>query len=372
MHKKVLFVLGTRPEGIKLAPLYLRMKECEQFEVRLCSTGQHFEMLDQVLDFFGMRPDYELRVMHENQTLAYVTEAILGGVDKILGEFQPDIVIVQGDTTTVLAGALVAFYRGIKVAHVEAGLRTWDIHTPFPEEANRTLVSKITDFHFAPTQAAHENLIKDNVSEDHIFSVGNTVTDAIVLAQKIVNEQSNIIKERFKNVNFSKKVVLLTSHRRENLGQGLTDICRAVAELSKREDIEFVFPVHLNPKVREVVNANLSDLTNVHLIEPLEYPDLVWVMGRSYMVMTDSGGIQEEAPSLGKPVLVMRESTERPEGIEAGTAVLVGVDYDKIVTTAQKLLNNTEGLYDQMAHAVNPYGDGHCSQRIIDVLQERL
>lgn len=368
MSKRVLIVLGTRPEGIKLAPVYLKLKEFKEFDVRLCSTGQHREMLDQVLNFFHIEPDYDLNVMRENQTLSGVTQAILGGIDEVLDDFQPDIVIVQGDTTTVLAGALGAFYKGIKIAHIEAGLRTWDIHTPFPEEANRVLVSKIADYHFAPTSAAHDNLIRDGVSESAISTVGNTVTDTILLARNIVKEKDDTLGESFKEVDFSKKVILVTSHRRENLGEGLENICRSIAEIANRDDVEFVFPVHLNPKVREVVNQRLSPLNNVHLMEPLDYPELVWIMSHSYMVMTDSGGIQEEAPTLGKPVLVMRESTERPEGIEAGTAILVGTDYEKILSTALRLLDNTEGVYDEMAQAVNPYGDGYCSQRIAEIL----
>lgn len=372
MSKKVLFILGTRPEGIKLAPLYLQMKEREDFEVRFCSTGQHLEMLNQVLDFFNIKPDYELAVMRENQTLSGVTQAILNGLDGVFDDFSPDLVLVQGDTTTVLAGALSAFYRGIKIGHVEAGLRTWNIHTPFPEEANRVLVSRIADYHFAPTTSSKDNLIRDNVAKDSIFVTGNTVTDAIILAKDIVMSNDAAIEESFKGIDFDKKVILLTSHRRENLGQGLADICRAVAEIAERDDVEFVFPVHLNPKVRDVVHEKLAHLNNVHLLEPLDYPELVWMLQHSYMIMTDSGGIQEEAPSLGKPVLVMRESTERPEGVEAGTAMLVGTNYDLIVDTARRLLDNTEGLYDDMAHAVNPYGDGHCSERIIEALSKRL
>lgn len=370
--KKVLFVLGTRPEGIKLAPLYIKMRENDDFDVRLCSTGQHREMLDQVMDFFDIKPDYDLSVMKENQTLSGVTQAILGSIDPVLDDFGPDLIIVQGDTTTVFTGALAAFYKGIKVAHVEAGLRTWDIHTPFPEEANRVLVSRITDFHFAPTPTAADNLAKDNVKSDDVFMVGNTVTDAVVLARDIVIQKDKSIAEKFSKVDFSKKVILLTSHRRENLGEGLNNICNAVSEIAGRDDVEFVFPVHLNPKVREVVYEKLANKANVHLMDPLEYPDLVWIMDKSFMVMTDSGGIQEEAPSLGKPVLVMRESTERPEGVEAGTAKLVGTDYQLILDTSMDLLDNANGLYDQMAHAVNPYGDGNCSQRIIDALQEKL
>lgn len=371
--KKILFILGTRPEGIKLAPLYTEIKKNPEFDVKLCSTGQHKEMLDQVLNFFNIEPDYKLNVMKPNQTLSGVTQAILAGLNPVLDEFGPDLVIVQGDTTTVLTGALGAFYRGIKVAHVEAGLRTWDIHTPFPEEANRVLVSKITDYHFAPTQLSHDNLIRDGINEENIFTVGNTVTDAIVLANSIVEEMSEDIRAKsFPGVDFSKKVILLTSHRRENLGEGLERICKSVQSLSERKDVEFVFPVHLNPKVRKTVNEYLGHIDNVHLIEPLDYPELVWIMGQCYMVMTDSGGIQEEAPSLGKPVLVLRESTERPEGIDAGTAVLVGTDTKRIVDVASRLLDNTGDLYDNMAHAVNPYGDGKCSRRISAIIDTNL
>lgn len=372
MSKRILFILGTRPEGIKLAPLYLKMKEDGEFDVRFCSTGQHREMLNQALDFFSITPDYKLDIMRENQTLSGVTQAILGGLDPVFDDYNPDLVIVQGDTTTVLAGALAAFYRGIKVAHVEAGLRTWDIHTPFPEEANRVLVSKITDFHFAPTEESRQNLLRDRVEDADILVSGNTVTDAIILARDIVEAKSDIIKQKFSDVDFTKKVILLTAHRRENLGERLGDICSAVSEIANRDDVEFVFPVHLNPKVREVVYSQLSDRANIHLMDPLEYPELVWLLDKSYMVMTDSGGIQEEAPTLGKPVLVMRESTERPEGVDAGTAKLVGANKEVILQAARGLLDNTNGLYDQMAHAVNPYGDGDCSLRIIESLKHQL
>ncbi len=365
--KKVLIILGTRPEGIKMAPVFLEMKNDERFDVALCSTGQHKEMLDQVMNFFDIRPDYNLSVMKPNQTLAGVTAAILEKIDAVLDDFQPDIVLVQGDTTTVLTGALAAFYKGIKVGHVEAGLRTWDIRTPFPEEANRVLVSKITDFHFAPTEEAKDNLIKDGVSEEVIFVTGNTVTDAILQASSIVSSEASI-ETKFSGVDFGKRIILVTAHRRENLGENLENISRAVREIAQRGDVEVVFPVHLNPKVREVVSRHLDNIDNVHLMEPLDYPDLVWLMNRAHIILTDSGGIQEEAPTLGKPVLVMRESTERPEAIKAGTAVLVGANYDLIVATTNDLLDNKDGLYDEMAKATNPYGDGHCSERIAEVL----
>ena len=364
--KKVLFVLGTRPEGIKMAPLYLAMKKLNnEFDVRLCSTGQHKEMLDQVFAFFGIVPDYDLAVMKQNQSLSGVTQAILEGIDPVLDDFMPDIVLVQGDTTTVFAGALAAFYRGISIGHVEAGLRTWDIRTPFPEEANRVLVSKIADYHFSPTSTATQNLLKDGVNKENIYETGNTVTDAIVLASNIVEGRG----DRFSNIDFDKKkVVLLTSHRRENLGEGLEAICDAVLEIASQPDVEFIFPVHLNPKVQDVVQSKLGQAANIHLFDPLDYPELVWVMSRCYMVMTDSGGIQEEAPALGKPVLVLRESTERPEGIEAGTALLVGANQRKIVDSALRILTDPDE-YRKMAHAVNPYGDGDCSRRIIEALR---
>lgn len=365
--KKILLVLGTRPEGIKMAPLYHELKSrSSEFDVKLCSTGQHKEMLDQVFDFFEITPDYNLSVMRDSQTLAGVTQRILEGIDGVLEEYNPDVVLVQGDTTTVLAGALAAFYRNIKIGHVEAGLRTWDIKTPFPEEANRVLVSRIADYHFTPTEQSTENLKKEGISKS-VYLVGNTVTDAIVMASKLTDDL-DLKTTKFKDVDFNKKIILLTSHRRENLGQGLKSICEAVERLAHDNDVEFVFPVHLNPKVREVVYGMLGHLNNVHLYGPFDYPELVWLMKSCYMVMTDSGGIQEEAPSLGKPVLVLRESTERPEGVEAGTAKLVGTDADLIISNAEELIKNEE-KYKEMAHAVNPYGDGHCSERICDILE---
>ncbi len=368
MSQKVLLVLGTRPEGIKMAPVYLALKDDPEIDVRLCSTGQHREMLDQVFDFFSIKPDYDLKVMKQNQTLTEVSKNILEGIDAVFDDFTPDVVLVQGDTTTVLMGALAAFYRGVKVGHVEAGLRTWDIHTPFPEEANRVLTSRITDYHFAPTEGSRENLLKDGIKDDAIYVTGNTVTDAILLAKDIVQKDS-MTPESLKGVDFHKKIILTTAHRRENLGERLEEICRALATLADRDDVEMVFPMHLNPKVREVVHRHLDGRDNVHLIEPLAYPDLVWALDKSYIVLTDSGGIQEEAPALGKPVLVMREETERPEGIEAGTAMLVGADYDVIMDAATRLLDD-EDAYAAMAQAVNPYGDGRCSGRIVEILKK--
>ncbi len=370
--KKVLMILGTRPEGIKMAPLYLKMKERKnEFDVRICSTGQHKDMLDQVFEFFKIKPDYNFDVMTKNQTLSELTKNILGKLDAVFDDFEPEIVLVQGDTTTVLAGALGAFYRGIKVGHVEAGLRTFDMHNPFPEEANRVLVSKLADIHFAPTNQSRQNLVQEGISVDKIFMTGNTVTDAIVYASDIV-KNSKKISSKFKNVDFkNKRVVLLTAHRRENLGEGLHNICSAVATIARsRQDVEFVFPVHLNPKVQIVAFSILGDLDNVHLCAPLDYPEMVWMLYHCHFVLTDSGGIQEEAPALGKPVLVMRQTTERPEGVDAGTAMLVGTDVELITKTVNDLIDDTNGLYQQMAKAINPYGDGMVSERILDILQE--
>ncbi len=367
--KKVLFILGTRPEGIKLAPLYLEMiKHQNDFDVRICSTGQHKEMLDQVFELFNIKADYNLNIMRPSQTLASVTEAALIGVDRVLGEYEPDVVIVQGDTTTAFVGALGAFYRGIKIAHVEAGLRTGDIHTPFPEEANRVFISRIADYHFAPTDIAKDNLLKEMTNPKSIYKVGNTVTDAILLASDIIKNDVGI-RDSFRDVDFNKRVILVTAHRRENLGEGMDSISSAIKNISVRGDVEIIFPVHLNPKVRDVMFSKLGRIQNIHLCNPLEYAKLVWVMDKSYLVLTDSGGIQEEAPSLGKPVLVMRESTERPEGIEAGTACLVGTDSELILSKTIDLLDNNNGLYTKMAHAVNPYGDGNCSGRIVEILK---
>ena len=367
--KKVLFVFGTRPEGIKLAPLYLEMiKSKKDFDVKICSTGQHKEMLDQVFDFFHIKPDYDLSIMRANQTLAGVTEAALIGVDGVLAGYKPDIVIVQGDTTTAFVGALAAFYKGIKIAHIEAGLRTGDIYTPFPEEANRVFISKIADYHFAPTDISMNNLINELVDKKHIYKVGNTVTDSILLASKIINGNKEIEKF-FNDIDFEKKLILITAHRRENLGDGMDNISKALIEISNRDDVEIIFPVHLNPKVRDIMYGRLGKIKNIHLCDPLDYAKLVWIMNKSYLVLTDSGGIQEEAPSLGKPVLVMRESTERPEGVDAGTACIVGTDTDLIINKTKALLLNVDGIYTKMSQAINPYGDGNCSAKIINVLK---
>ncbi len=366
----LLFIFGTRPEAVKMAPL---IKECEKypndFNVKILVTGQHREMLDQVLEFFKITPDYDLNLMKPNQTLFDITADALRGMEKIIDEVKPDLIIVQGDTTTVLTGALAGYYKKVKVAHLEAGLRTGDKYSPFPEEMNRILTGHIADYHWAPTEQARKNLIIEGIKDENIHVVQNTVIDALLLAIELLKMQDNSkYEEFFKGIDFNKKIVLVTAHRRESFGEPFENICNAIKELAlQHTDVEFVYPVHLNPNVREVVFRILSNIPNVHLLEPLDYPYMVWIMNRCYMVLTDSGGVQEEAPALGKPVLVLRNDTERPDGISAGTAKLVGTDKEKIIEETNTLLNNKEE-YDKMAHAVNPYGDGHASEKIVELL----
>ena len=368
--KTVSFVFGTRPEAIKFAPVIKEMQKYpDKLKVVVCVSGQHREMLYQVLDFFKIKPDYDLGVMEPSQTLSTVTAKIIKAIEPVIIETKPDLVFVQGDTTTVLMGALGAFYQKVPVAHLEAGLRTYDLLSPFPEELNRQLVSKIARYHFAPTDLAVENLTSEGIDRKNIFMVGNTVIDALLMAADIVKTAD--FGGDFKDVDFTKKVILVTSHRRESIGEGFASICRAVKRLSKRDDLEVVFPIHYSPAVRSAAKeAGLYNLDHVHIIEPLDYPQLVYIMQKSYVVLTDSGGIQEEAPSLGKPVLVMRDTTERPEGIEAGVAKLVGTDEECIVGEVETLLDN-EVEYQRMATAVNPYGDGFASSRIVQELVDR-
>lgn len=370
--KKVLFIFGTRPEGIKMAPIIKAMqKRGSEFEAIVCSTGQHREMLDQVLEFFSIEPDYELNIMQPGQTLFHVTSSVLEKLEPILDEVKPDVIVVQGDTTTAFVGALAAYYKQIPVAHVEAGLRSGDIYSPFPEEVNRLLISRIAAYNFAPTGLSAHALKSESVPENSIYETGNTVTDAILEAREIVLKNDEHFENHFEGVDFSKRIVLTTAHRRESFGEGLESICNAIKTLAlAHKDIEFVFPVHLNPNVQEVARSVLADVSNVHLFAPFDYPEMVWIMDKAHIVLTDSGGVQEEAPTLGKPVLVMREVTERTEGIDAGTALLVGTNKQLIIDKTNALLNNTDGLYDQMAHAVNPYGDGHCAERIVDILAQ--
>ncbi len=360
---RLLFIFGTRPEAIKLAPVIVNLGDIGN--VRVCVTGQHRDMLDQVLEFFSIVPDYDLNVMAENQSLFRVTTKSLRLLEKVIDESKPDLIIVQGDTTTAFAGALTGFYKRIRVAHVEAGLRSFNKFSPFPEEINRILVGHIADYHFAPTKKAKDNLIKENIPAKNIFVVGNTVIDALLMGMDIIKRDDRTFYDYFKFIDYSKKILLVTGHRRESFGKPFENICSALKEIAK-EPVEIVYPVHLNPNVRKHVYPLLSGIKNIHLIDPLEYPYLIWLMNQSYLILTDSGGIQEEAPSLGKPVLVMRDVTERTEGIEAGTAILVGTDRKKIISSTRMLLSH-KGTYRKMAQRRNPYGDGKASARIRDI-----
>jgi len=377
--KKVLIVFGTRPEAIKMAPLVLAFQEySSEIETKLCVTAQHREMLDQVLDIFHIVPDYDLNIMKPGQDLYDVTSNILLGMKEVLSEYEPDVVFVHGDTTTTIATAMSAFYQKIPVAHVEAGLRTGDIYSPWPEEANRKLTSQITTYHFTPTQTSKENLLKENVPEEGIYVTGNTVIDALywVLDKIEKNEDlkatlSDAIRSDFPAFDNDERLVLITGHRRENFGQGFLDMCSAIKTLAETHpDVNFVYPVHLNPNVQKPVLELLSGITNVYLIAPLDYEPFVYLMSRTYLILTDSGGIQEEAPSLGKPVLVMRDTTERPEALDAGTVKLVGTDPAVIVNEVNNLLEDTR-LYERMSQAHNPYGDGKACQKIVNIIKEK-
>jgi len=374
--KKVLLVFGTRPEAIKMAPLVLAFQEhSQEIEVKVCVTAQHREMLDQVLHIFDIVPDFDLNIMKPGQDLYDVTSNILLGMKEVLTQYQPDVVFVHGDTTTTISTAMSAFYQKIPVAHVEAGLRTGDIYSPWPEEANRKLTSQITKYHLAPTDTSKKNLLKENVDKDDIYVTGNTVIDALfwVLEKIEKNESlksslSETIRSEFSAFGNEERLVLITGHRRENFGQGFLDICSAIKILAEEHpDVNFVYPVHLNPNVQKPVLKLLSDISNVYLITPLEYEPFVYLMSQAYLILTDSGGIQEEAPSLGKPVLVMRDTTERPEAVEAGTVKLVGTNPSIIINEVNKLLKD-ESLYESMSQAHNPYGDGKSCQKIVNLI----
>ncbi len=362
---KVLAVFGTRPEAIKMCPLVLEMKKHKEIDCKVCLTGQHREMLRQVTDAFGIQEDYNLDIMRESQTLTTITTSVLEKIDPVLREAEPDLVLVHGDTTTSFAAALAAFYQQIPVGHVEAGLRTGNIYSPFPEEMNRLLTGRIAAYHFAPTKRNEENLIRENTG-GNIFITGNTVIDAFKTTVKDDYKFSNPILQE---MDYGKhRVILVTAHRRENLGEPLKQICRAINRLTeKHPDIKVVYPVHLNPAVRGTVYQMLSDNFQVELLDPLDVLDMHNLIARSFMVMTDSGGLQEEAPSFGKPVLVMRTETERPEAVEAGTVKVAGVEEDNIFDLADELLSVPE-KYMEMARAVNPYGDGHASERIVQII----
>ena len=363
---KVMSVFGTRPEAIKMAPLVIELEKNPNIESVVCVTAQHRQMLAQVLEIFEITPDYDMNLMMDRQTLVQITARVLEGLDDIIKEVKPDIVLVHGDTTTSFVGALAAFYNQVPVGHVEAGLRTYDIYSPFPEEMNRCLTGRIAELNFSPTVANKENLLRENVSEDSIYITGNTVIDAM---KTTVKEDFTFVTEELNKIDYmNKKVITMTAHRRENLGEPLKNICNAVKRLVERyEDAEVVYPVHMNPAVRETVFDILGDLDRVHLIEPINVDELHNLMARSYLIMTDSGGIQEEAPSLAKPVLVLRRETERPEAVAAGTVKIAGVDEDVIFDLACELFDDKDA-YNKMAHAANPYGDGNASLRIIDAI----
>lgn len=381
--KKVMLVFGTRPEAIKMAPLVKEFQKYpDRFETIVCVTGQHREMLDQVLNIFEIIPDYDLNIMKQGQDLYDVTARVLMGMRDVLKEVQPDVVLVHGDTTTSTAAALAAFYQQIPVGHVEAGLRTHNIYSPWPEEMNRQITGRIATYHFAPTPLSKQNLLAEGVQEGHIHVTGNTVIDALyMVVDKIKNDKDldaeleNLLKQAGYDANRlvgGRKLVLITGHRRENFGDGFINMCTAIKDLTKKyPSVDFVYPMHLNPNVRkpihEVFGEDLSNLGNMFFIEPLEYLSFVYLMEKSTIVLTDSGGIQEEAPGLGKPVLVMRDTTERPEALEAGTVKLVGTDYDKIVNEVSTLLDN-RAYYEKMSKAVNPYGDGLSCKRIVSTL----
>ena len=375
MTLKVLTVFGTRPEAIKMAPVVLALQNEAEIESIVCVTAQHRQMLDQVLNLFNIQPDYDLDLMAPNQDLFDITAKVLLGLRDVLKQAKPDIVLVHGDTTTCFAAGLAAFYQNIKLGHVEAGLRTGNLRAPFPEEANRTLVGRLADFHFAPTESSRQNLLKEGVPDENIVVTGNTVIDALLIVRdKVVNKPASDWQQKFgedlyqKIISPERKLILITGHRRENFGQGFIDLCQAIKELAeKHPEWDLVYPVHLNPNVQKPVYEILNNLVNVHLIEPLDYEPFVWMMNQSDLILTDSGGIQEEGPSLGKPVLVMREVTERPEAVDAGTVLLVGTDKEKIVNGVEQVLSD-ESVYSRMSKAHNPYGDGKSCERIINKL----
>ncbi|MDC4782614.1 non-hydrolyzing UDP-N-acetylglucosamine 2-epimerase [Acinetobacter baumannii] len=374
--KRVLLVFGTRPEAIKMAPLALKLQQnIEDFETKVCVTGQHRQMLDQVLELFNLKPDFDLNLMKPGQTLSDVTSGVLKGLGQVFEEWLPDIILVHGDTATTFAASLAGYYHKVKIGHVEAGLRTGDLYSPWPEEANRQLTGVLANYHFAPTKSSYDNLVKENVNPETIIVTGNTVIDALLQVKDKVEQDQDLIhkfEQEFKFLDKNKKLVLVTGHRRENFGQGFLNICSALANLAKKyPDIQIVYPVHLNPNVQQPVNELLAGIKNIHLIAPQDYLPFVYLMNRSYLILTDSGGIQEEAPSLGKPVLVMRDTTERPEAVDAGTVRLVGTDVSTIESAVSELLENS-ATYATMSEAHNPYGDGTACQQIVDFLKRNF
>ena len=370
MKKRILIVFGTRPEAIKMSPLVKAfLNDSTNFETKVCVTAQHREMLDQVLDFFQIKPDFDLDLMRPNQNLYTLTSDILLHLKSILESFQPDYVFVHGDTTTSMTSAMASFYNQSKICHIEAGLRTHNLESPYPEEMNRQVTSRMTNYHFAPTQKAKENLISEGVSPENIIVTGNTVIDALLQSvEKAKENPSEFILNLEQKIN-GREVILITGHRRENFGEGIEHICSAILKLAQKyKDKVFIYPVHLNPKVQNPVHKILGDTDNILLIKPLAYQDFIWLMNHSKIIITDSGGIQEEAPSLGKPVLVTRNNTERPEAVEEGTVLLVGTDEEKIINNTSKLLEDSD-FYNQMKELHNPYGDGKACERIISFMK---
>ncbi len=373
--KRLVVVFGTRPEAIKMAPVVASLRRSPKFEVLVCVSAQHRQLLDQVLTLFGMQPDFDLDLMRPNQTLAGLTSAVLEGVTKTLEEYKPDLVLVHGDTTTTFATALACFYLRIPVGHVEAGLRTGNLQAPWPEEMNRLFTGRLTKFHFAPTSAARDNLISEGVDRESIWVTGNTVIDALLNVVNRLQTDSKLLEQQRINMpwfeNTGRRVILVTGHRRENFGDGMESVCRALARLSAEPNIDIVYPVHPNPNVLDPVNRILGNISNVYLVPPMDYLPFVYLMSLAYFVITDSGGIQEEAPSLGKPVLVMRDTTERPEAVNAGTVCMVGVDEERIVAEARRLLSD-QNHYQRMSTSHNPYGDGRAADRIAEIIEGHL
>ncbi|HHI5408921.1 TPA: UDP-N-acetylglucosamine 2-epimerase (non-hydrolyzing) VpsA [Vibrio metoecus] len=369
--KKVLIVFGTRPEAIKMAPLVQQLCQDSRFLAKVCVTGQHREMLDQVLELFAITPDFDLNIMEPGQTLSGVTSKILLGMQQVLSSEKPDVVLVHGDTATTFAASLAAYYQQIPVGHVEAGLRTGNIYSPWPEEGNRKLTAALTQYHFAPTETSQANLLQENYNADNIFVTGNTVIDALLAVREKIHTDSDLqatLASQFPMLDASKKLILVTGHRRESFGGGFERICQALINTAEQHpECQILYPVHLNPNVREPVNKLLKGVSNIVLIEPQQYLPFVYLMDRAHIILTDSGGIQEEAPSLGKPVLVMRETTERPEAVAAGTVKLVGTDEQQICDALSLLLTDPQA-YQTMSQAHNPYGDGQACQRIADIL----
>ncbi len=371
---KILIVFGTRPEAIKMAPVIKALAADPTIESKVCVTAQHRQMLDQVLDIFDIQPDFDLDLMKPGQDLSDITSSVLLGMREIYQQWLPDIILVHGDTTTTLAASLSAYYAKVKVGHVEAGLRTHDKYSPWPEEMNRRITGAITDIHFAPTEKARANLLNEGVAENTIYITGNTVIDALLNVVDRVRQDSQLqgrFEQQFNFLDRDKRLILVTGHRRENFGTGFENICQAIVKIASRNDVEVLYPVHLNPNVQEPVRRILTNVSGVHLIEPLDYLPFVYLMDRCNLLITDSGGVQEEAPSLGKPVLVMRDTTERPEAVDAGTVKLVGTDIDTIVNETSRLLDD-QVTYKEMAKAHNPYGDGLAADRILSVIQACL